>query len=259
MKTVVVALLSVWLFVGCATSDTEPSRGDVLRSFALFMRNFTADADYQLDHILFPLGEMQDVVVANEGKPSRATFSQELWSLKELSDFIIDPKLESGGFTLEEDGSMTFERVGLLTDYVAHYTFRLQDGEWSLVSGYESWGGVREFQHIADQVEQKNRYFISRRGSLAEFVPYSVDGVAGRWDYTSHRKLSLNDIANLSDDELLIMRSEILARYGQIFEEREVVSYFMAQKWYMPLFEDATPYLNKIEKYNIKLIDKRLN
>ena len=104
-------------------------------SFAVFLRNFTANADYQLAHIRFPLADRISGVVTADNRP--VPFGDELWALKELAYFEVDPQSEYGGFTQVSPEEVRFERGGNEIGYYVTYTFRLIDGAWYLVQVME--------------------------------------------------------------------------------------------------------------------------
>ena len=49
-----------------------------------------------------------------------------------------------------------------------------------------------------------------------------------------------------------IMRNEIYARHGYIFQTRDMIEYFNAQPWYTPRTRNVR--LSEIETYNVQLI-----
>ena len=80
---------------------------------------------------------------------------------------------------------------------------------------------------------------------------------------SSSRKLTKNDLKNLSKKQLRLARNEIYARHGRIFEDIELQNYFESQSWYegtIPAeeFFDSEE-LNAIERKNILLIKKYEN
>lgn len=57
----------------------------------------------------------------------------------------------------------------------------------------------------------------------------------GRWPWTGQRPVSDMDLKGLSAWELSIMRNEIYARHGWVFELEEFRNYFISQNWYKPM------------------------
>lgn len=69
---------------------------------------------------------------------------------------------------------------------------------------------------------------------------------------TGTRKLTEEDLKGLSSEQLRIMRNEIYARNGYIFQDRKLREYFMQKSWYSPVTRDVS--LTQIEQYNILFI-----
>ncbi|MEN8121746.1 MAG: YARHG domain-containing protein [Bacteroidota bacterium] len=67
-------------------------------------------------------------------------------------------------------------------------------------------------------------------------------------------------------DSLRIKRNEVFARKGLIFKSKDLQEYFQQFDWYNPKYKDVLPFLNDIDKENIRIIQnieaflsKRLN
>lgn len=67
-------------------------------------------------------------------------------------------------------------------------------------------------------------------------------------------ELTKEDLIGLSSNELGYLRNEIFARHGHAFKTDKMKSYFNKKSWYHAYYEDATPYLNEIEKKNANFI-----
>lgn len=76
----------------------------------------------------------------------------------------------------------------------------------------------------------------------------------GEYPFTSLRKLTPSDVAYMSPRALRIMRNEIYARHGYIFDSADLRDYFMSQYWYYPLTKSVN--LSAIEKYNVEFIKR---
>ena len=75
--------------------------------------------------------------------------------------------------------------------------------------------------------------------------------------YDSHiRYLTKSELYKYSKNELALIRNEIFARYGYIFNKDEYFNYFINTSWYVPNpnFSGSINELNDIERYNVKLI-----
>ena len=95
-----------------------------------------------------------------------------------------------------------------------------------------------------------------RLGATAEGVVYepSDANVNGDYSFASLIKLTKDDLMGFTKAELRIMRNEIYARHGYIFDSKDLRDYFMKKEWYRPLTKNVK--LNAIEKYNVDLIKR---
>ena len=85
----------------------------------------------------------------------------------------------------------------------------------------------------------------------------------GRWPWTSRRLLRPEELGPLSLGELELMRNEIYARHGWIFNRPDLRNYFESQPWYRPKGDLSDPEqanrrveaeLTPIERRNIQII-----
>jgi hypothetical protein len=88
----------------------------------------------------------------------------------------------------------------------------------------------------------------------------------GRWPWTSGRPIQPEELWPLSLRELELMRNEIYARHGWIFNRQDLRNYFESQPWYRAQGDPFNPQesnrrveasLTPIEKRNIQLIVSR--
>jgi len=91
----------------------------------------------------------------------------------------------------------------------------------------------------------------------------NVEDDGGLWPWTNYQKVSKQDLSGLSDWDLDLMRNEIYARHGYIFNRQDLRNYFESQSWYFPagLYENrekvnkaVEQQLNSVEKYNAEKI-----
>lgn len=95
-------------------------------------------------------------------------------------------------------------------------------------------------------------YLFPRPKSEAPEVEV-IDNYDGDYYHiTGTRKLTEEDLKGLSSEQLRIMRNEIYARNGYIFQDRKLREYFMQKSWYSPVTRDVS--LTQIEQYNILFI-----
>lgn len=74
--------------------------------------------------------------------------------------------------------------------------------------------------------------------------------------YSSERLLTENDLYNKTSKELRIMRNEIYARHGYIFQSKDLREYFSSKPWYSEKYNDVSFLLTEIEERNILFIKK---
>lgn len=73
---------------------------------------------------------------------------------------------------------------------------------------------------------------------------------------SSSRKLTVADIAKLSDNDIQYAINEIYARNGYIFKDEQLKIYYSSMPWYTPNPNFSMSDLNSIENYNINLLTK---
>ncbi|HEY5536476.1 MAG TPA: YARHG domain-containing protein [Ignavibacteria bacterium] len=109
---------------------------------------------------------------------------------------------------------------------------------------------LKEKEKLLEQEKIKYRTnLINKNDSLLDTTK-----VYGIYPEGSTRYLKHQDFKNKSDRELKIMRYEIFARHGYIFQSLEWKKYFNDQPWYKPRYYDITKMLTDIEEANVKLI-----
>ena len=78
--------------------------------------------------------------------------------------------------------------------------------------------------------------------------------------YSDESYISEEDLAALSQEEILLARNEIYARHGRKFNTPEIHDYFIEQPWYTEIYEPeefdsmANEVFNEYEKENINII-----
>ena len=72
------------------------------------------------------------------------------------------------------------------------------------------------------------------------------------------RYLNKDELSIYNKEELALIRNEIYARHGYIFNQEPFKSYFNQKEWYIPnsYFKGSDSELNYFEKENVKLIQK---
>jgi hypothetical protein len=105
------------------------------------------------------------------------------------------------------------------------------------------------------ELKEKEKQIERNNGTEQNFNSDNQNGsVPGKYPEASLRQLYSEDLYRLSKYELKIMRNEIYARYGYIFQTDDMRDYFNRQSWYVPKYTDVNPFISRIEKKNIELI-----
>lgn len=81
-------------------------------------------------------------------------------------------------------------------------------------------------------------------------------GNKGLYGFTSERLLTEDDLSNMTNNELKIMRNEIYARHGYIFKTKRMKEYFSTQPWYEGIYDDVSSMLSEIEVKNVEFIKR---
>lgn len=99
-------------------------------------------------------------------------------------------------------------------------------------------------------------YFIFRNkpGKDSDQKKETSFQAIGRYPYASQRLLTDDDIKNMQQYDLRIMRNEIYARHGFVFQNTDMKNYFTSQSWYTPQYENVIDMLSTVEKNNIAFI-----
>lgn len=92
-------------------------------------------------------------------------------------------------------------------------------------------------------------YFLVDKTTTTEITYNSADEY---YHITGSRKLTYDDIKGLSNRELRIMRNEIYARHGYIFQDAMLRDHFLQKPWYTPQTKNVA--LSSIEQYNVLFI-----
>lgn len=75
-------------------------------------------------------------------------------------------------------------------------------------------------------------------------------------DILSVRELTYEDIVGLTKEELRLLRNEIFARHGYIFQSEDLANHFAQLDWYTPVSSNVFGELSAIEKANVDFLKK---
>ena len=106
---------------------------------------------------------------------------------------------------------------------------------------------------------QENSSSVSDNSNGNSGDDVSYNSLSGKYPFASTRYLTSDDLNYLSKFELKIMRNEVFARHGFVFQTADMNEYFNSQTWYKNIpklgnNDEVYNYLSEIEKSNIKLI-----
>lgn len=87
------------------------------------------------------------------------------------------------------------------------------------------------------------------------FILVDADPGSGRFEFASKILLDNACLKSYKKSTLRLMRSEILARHGYVFEDEDLKEYFRMQPWYKPAQSNEGIELSFIEKLNVGLIE----
>jgi hypothetical protein len=94
-----------------------------------------------------------------------------------------------------------------------------------------------------------NNYSLLKNGAKAKRV-----FLLGKYTFASEKELTSEMLENYDKEQLRIIRNEIFARYGYIFNDKTLEKYFRQQSWYSPTRRNVDKYLSEREQKNIVLL-----
>lgn len=217
--------------------------------FMIFLHRFTADPDFQMDHINFPLGPMSSAVDLVEHDLD--DFTAKYWRLQDMNDL-------SEYFTWKNDNKIVYyvndHMTGDEFEFFVTYTFEKIDGDWYVTKGDYSGSGVEDAESTASFVKDYNHEFRAKH--RGPFATYEYNGTPGDYPQASERLLNEDDLKGMSKKELRLMRNEIMARHGYTFASNDLKKHFEKELWYFPLFRDVSKNLSDIENKNVTFIQQ---
>lgn len=86
------------------------------------------------------------------------------------------------------------------------------------------------------------------------FTLIESDPAKGRFDFASRIILDNACLRRYKKSTLRLMRGEILARHGYVFDSEDLQAYFAKQPWYKPVASNEGIELSFIERLNVDLI-----
>lgn len=162
-----------------------------------------------------------------------------LHSNKKLFIREISDEIERVNFKLDNDNNIIFNNN-------LYAFFKCTSSGYPQKIGDVGLGYVKKLLYNNTQI---NLLFFNEKKKMVK--------KAGKYPETSFVKLTTEELKKYSAYELKIMRNEVFARNGHIFNSKgKVGKYFSNKKWYKPKKKITEDELTSIEKFNVLLIKK---
>lgn len=180
----------------------------------------------------------------------------------EASDIAINQWiLQHIGDYKSADGSIALEwknNVVVVNDISAHYiveTFNdIINGAITIKGGELNglWNVVSTLKGITLYAAKYDEYgILNRTGKSIEFI--ESDPNTGRFAYATKTLLNDKWFTRMKKSTLRIMRNEIMAHHGYVFQSNDLKEYFANEPWYKPAAGNKVK-LSLVEELNIELI-----
>ena len=156
----------------------------------------------------------------------------------------------------KSSGSSSMQLIIVAGIILAVGYFVVKDSDWfnDLFSGGQE--APEQVEEIVTAIDENvNRDEQSKQEIIIEQSD-KQSAIPGKFPEASERLLTASDLQNLSKNDLKIMRNEIFARHGYIFQTNEMKTYFKYQDWYSPQYNNVNSMLTSIEQQNIELIKR---
>lgn len=142
-------------------------------------------------------------------------------------------------------------------------TYSCSGSQGRLAYVYETWGSQYAYYFMYEyppcSAEADSAYyaiflaFLNRLSCDTEFVDEDSDYILPQ---SAQRRLTEDDLAGLTHEELCLARNEIYARHGRRFKNQNIASYFESKDWYVGSIDPETfdanqnSYFSQDELYN---------
>jgi len=149
--------------------------------------------------------------------------------------------------------------------------YNFPDAHYNLGMAYLGLGqrelALRQYQILQKMNADKSELLMKNIMEASPAGARSQSSSTGpRWPWTSFRPITPEDLLPLLPAELELMRNEIYARHGWVFNRQDLKSYFKNQSWYRPRGDAAErervnakieAELTPLEKNNVQVILQR--
>lgn len=132
-------------------------------------------------------------------------------------------------------------------DKIQELEKKLQDQEKEMLMDKQN--------RLENELSEKNYELESLKNKKSSEAMQTFHALGyGAYPEASDHILTPRELRRYSAYELRIMRNEVFARYGYIFNSSDLKEYFNAQEWYRPLYSNVNNRLTQIEKINVEKI-----
>lgn len=110
------------------------------------------------------------------------------------------------------------------------------------------------------QTEGRSMYVLADKKASCDLTHFNFE-LPGKYPWLSSRLIESAELSGVNEADLSIMINEIYARYGLIFKDKKLKTYFSKQTWYSPRYNDVNKFIQGIEEKNLLLLfakDKEL-
>jgi len=191
-------------------------------------------------------------VVAGNSRPLTGTISgtdNNAFVLKEPGDNKYD-----GTFTFRIDGD-TLSGKWISNNKkvtVTERSFKLVKKQFT----YYPQLMLPEERDYIDYSHTKTEEIVEEDGTVSNENLYRQASESVRTINASTQELTEDQLKNLKKLDLEIIRNTIFARHGYTFKKKSVRQFFDPVDWYVPVSEDVSADLTKLEKDNIVLLKR---
>jgi predicted nucleic acid-binding Zn ribbon protein len=129
------------------------------------------------------------------------------------------------------------------------------DKTWEYLSKAKNYDfKVEDFKYYNELLENQHQIMNESLDNNGDYSTFYLNEYI-IYDSNS-RYLTRDELNQYTKSELALIRNEIFARYGYVFNKDEYRNYFNSTSWYIPNpnFSGSINELNTIEKYNVELI-----
>ncbi|MCE2570537.1 YARHG domain-containing protein [Motilimonas eburnea] len=156
---------------------------------------------------------------------------------------------------------LSIEQLNLARNEIfARHGYIFKSKPLSFYFNSTSWYRPTTKEVVLSDIEKYNvellQHYEVARTNKANITQRAQQSIQFRGDYlipdSDIRLLEQAELMKYSQQELRLIRNEIFARHGFVFQSAELNEYFLKKPWYHPLADDAE--LTDVEAENVRLI-----